>query len=759
MPKNIGYLIVFCLLIVGAAACSMISKPTSSMEDDNLPTAIVVQTEAPLETEQPLVVEPAIKPSQPPASLPVVEGIYTPAFANYPDVEVSIPQQNDSVYTLTLPLDVSKVVGFDLVDFTPQQEALLAKNGFVILSPQPGKYHEFFQVYEEQRAAFEQPVFATTDAALHVYHLIFDKLLRDLEQKHLIAHLKTLTSGMLSASQSQVQSLKGTNLEEAAVRNEAYFSVAAQLLGLPDPVPPEVKDLVAAEISLIQAQEGEKISPLWDRADLNPESKFTEDYSQYIPKGHYTSNDTLQSYFRTMTWYGHMVFRSGDIFEMQRALLIAQSLRTAKSSDGTPLIDTWQRIYDPVAFLLGEANTLSILEYGLVADQVFGTGQDAQVFANKEQVKRFVDTLGNQPAEKHPSLLTGIVADSGQVKNSLRFMPGRFTLDEAVFRQMVWRNVGSEAKPRGLPKVLDFFASQGSGEALNLLNQMGETQYDQYQGQMDLLRNQIGALGKDAWTRDAYGATLFALQPLIQQKDARYPIFMQAQAWAQKDLQTALASWTELKHEAAMNAGQVMADMGGASPGEPPHGYVEPNPEVYARLVALTEMTQQGMDARGLITETMRGNLEFLKGVLTFMKDTSIKELSGQELSEDDYWRIQNFGGEIEGLTLAAADCEASDTNSCLQIREQRTDLVLDAAVGINADGSPAVLTAGVGQPTEIYVVLPDQPWRLAVGAVFSYYEFTLSPDQGMTDEQWYNLLEQGKNPPQPAWTSNFIAP
>jgi hypothetical protein len=180
---------------------------------------------------------------------------------------------------------------------------------------------------------------------------------------------------------------------------------------------------------------------------------------------------------------------------------------------------------------------------------------------------------------------------------------------------------------------------------------------------------------------------------------------------------------------------------------------------VYARLVALTEMTQQGMDARGLITETMRGNLEFLKGVLTFMKDTSIKELSGQELSEDDYWRIQNFGGEIEGLTLAAADCETSDTNSCLQIREQRTDLVLDAAVGINADGSPAVLMAGVGQPTEIYVVLPDQPWRLAVGAVFSYYEFTLPPDQGMTDDQWYNLLEQGKNPPQPAWTGNFIAP
>jgi hypothetical protein len=77
----------------------------------------------------------------------------------------------------------------------------------------------------------------------------------------------------------------------------------------------------------------------------------------------------------------------------------------------------------------------------------------------------------------------------------------------------------------------------------------------------------------------------------------------------------------------------------------------------------------------------------------------------------------------------------------------------------LNPDGTLAALEEGVGQPTEIYVILPDQPYRVAVGAVFTYYEFTVSPDQRMTDEQWQAKVETGANPPAPDWTTLFIAP
>ena len=50
-----------------------------------------------------------------------------------------------------------------------------------------------------------------------------------------------------------------------------------------------------------------------------------------------------------------------------------------------------------------------------------------------------------------------------------RFMGQRFTLDAYVFGQVIWRNVGTVDKPRGLPKGLDFLAALGSDEAASLL--------------------------------------------------------------------------------------------------------------------------------------------------------------------------------------------------------------------------------------------------------------------------------------------------
>ncbi len=44
---------------------------------------------------------------------------------------------------------------------------------------------------------------------------------------------------MLAATTAQYQSLKGTPLEDPALRNVAYFAVADRLLGLSDPFPAE----------------------------------------------------------------------------------------------------------------------------------------------------------------------------------------------------------------------------------------------------------------------------------------------------------------------------------------------------------------------------------------------------------------------------------------------------------------------------------------------------------------------------------------
>jgi hypothetical protein len=223
-------------------------------------------------------------------------------------------------------------------------------------------------------------------------------------------------------------------------------------------------------------------------------------------------------------------------------------------------------------------------------------------------------------------------------------------------------------------------------------------------------------------------------------------------------LQTALGSWTELKHDTILYAKQVMAEMGGGGPEqEPPHSFVEPNPEAYARLLALASMTRDGLAQRGLLSSLTGNNLENLISELEFLQRISEAELNGQEISTEDYWHMYYWGGVLEQFTLAAADLEPGVDRPILE--DQKAALIADVATGLTPDGALAALEEAIGQPTTLYVVLPGQPIRLATGAVYSYYEFPVAVSNRMTDEQWQAMVEAGTNPPMPDWTNLFITP
>jgi len=682
-------------------------------------------------------------------------GIYPPPFATYNEIAARLPQ-TFSGGGYSLPLDLNQVQNVAAVELTDAQRTLLAQNGFVVAAPVPGQYREFYQIYEGGRY-MEMPMFITTDSVYHVYHLLFDKMLRDLETEHFIVDLKSLTSAMLTATYQQYQTLRGTALEEPARRNVAYFAVAAQLLGLPDPVPSEVTDLVSAELALINAASGESVSPIWDRPDLPPEQKLIEVYGQYTPRGHYTRSEDLKMYFKAMMWYGRLTFRLNDDFETRRALLLTQAVRSATTADGTPAVTLWENIYEPTVFIVGKADDLGYLEYGALSDQVFGTNPDLSKFADETLFAQFKQASESLPPPQVNSMWVWIWQDQEQVTKGFRFMGQRFTLDAYVFGQVIWRKVGTLDNPRGLPKALDFFAAMGSDEAYSILKGMGEDQYVNYDTQTTKVRTEVAALGIDSWTQNLYWSWLYSFQPLITPKGSAYPPFMQTQAWTRKDLQTALGSWTELKHDTILYAKQVMAEMGGG--GEdvaPPHGYVEPDPEAYARLLALTQMTYDGLQSRGLLSDLTRGNLENLISELKFLKDISERELAGDPITDDEYWHIQYWGGILEQFTLAAADTTG---NMDRDLSDQKAALVADVATGTYDLNTLVALEEGVGQPTPIYVVLPNSPWRVATGAVYSYYEFTVSSSNRMTDEAWQAQVEAGTNPPQPDWTQMFVAP
>jgi len=744
MHKSSLSLITLLMLIVAILACNAPATPTVQPPVTTAP--------------QPTTAPPTPLPVTPPPPPSDVRG---PGFAAYPEVPVSLPTTHEGY---DLPVDPAGLGNYDQFAFSEAQSDLLGQNGFVVAPSD--EWLEFFQLYENARYS-ETPVFVTTDSVYHVYHLIFDKMLRDLEREHFEPDVRALTKACLQSALELHTELQGAELEDEARSVVAYFAVADALIDPESSTPPEVADLVNAELALIEAHQGVGPSAIFsqncpescDPCDTNPPTEcldqpcMCEDYSQYVPRGHYTRSEQLERYFRTMMWYGRINMRLQRPSETRMALLITYILRNT-DVNGAPAADVWARVYEPTVFIVGKADDLGFHEYGALWDSVFGPGTLPSVIADEAKFNAFVEAARQLPPPQINSMWVYIWEDKEQVTQGFRFMGQRFVLDAYIFEELTWREVGTMSNPRMLPKGLDVMAALGSEEAYAILDEMGETEYANYPEQMEKVRGEIQALEMDSWTQNLYWTWLYSFHPLLEPKGDQYPAFMQTSAWTRKDLHTALGSWTELKHDTILYAKQVMAEMGGGPPPEPPHGWVEPNPEAYARLLALTRMTRDGLESRGLLTENTEANLARLDNLLAFLLDTAQRELAGEPLTREDYERIKFYGGELEAITLAAADQEGEGQPFFEE--DDQAALVADVAT----DPTGFVLEEAIGRIFEIYVVVPDGDGGLHVakGGVFSYYEFSWPMEDRLTDEAWRAMIEAGEAPDQPEWTGSFVS-
>ena len=654
--------------------------------------------------------------------------------------------------------DLSNVrVPFLLSDGLRQR---LAQNGFVVA---PGTEKEFFTVYEKARYD-NQPVFVTSDSLLHVYHLLFDKVLRTAEVEHFIPLLRDLNAAMLAQTDAQYQALKGGQWEEPAKRTVAFVGVGSKLLDPDVQVPAYAQELVDAELALIEAADGILLSPLF------PGLENGEDYTQYIPRGHYTRSEELKQYFKSMMWYGRMTFRlkakdpEVGKAETRSALLLVQALQDA-SVGGRPAMEAWQDLYAPTAFMVGRSDDLTAGQYIDVMASVYGSNPSVEQVADEGKLQDFIDLAFELPAPKIFGLVIMDTDDVEATTKGLRFMGQRFVPDAYVFRELIYRNVGTRDHARMLPKGLDLFAAMGSAQAYQLLDEMGDTGFERYPEQMQKMQSWMASLGVSDWTETLYNTWLYTFFPLIEVPGDGYPEFMRSQAWLDKELNTVLGSWAELKHDTILYAKQVYAELGGGPPPpepEPPKGYVEPVPEFYARLAALTAMTSDGLGSRGLLNEIDATSLDTLETLASSLQTMAEKELRSEPLTEEEYATIRFYGGQLEELTMAAADSDMEDPYARRFMEEEpQAAVIADVATDPNPPGT--ALEEAVGRVNPIYVVVPivaadgTTYLQVAKGGVFSYYEFPWPIADRLTDEKWRGMLDQGQAPPVPEWTSSFL--
>jgi len=747
-------LISLVLAACGPATPTSTPPPTETTGLVSKPTDTVTPSETP--TTPPEAATPAELPTTEPEAGPVV------VFARLeePPVQISPVARHEPIAP-----DLSNVrVPFVLSE---AQRARLARDGFVVSA---GAEREFFTVYEQARYA-NAPVFVTSDSLLHTYHLLFDKVLRTAEARYFIPLLRDLNASLLLRAEDEYKVLQGAAAEEysawedAARRTVAFVGVASKLLDPGVQVPDYAAGLVEAELALIEGAAGIQPSPLF------PGLAFGEDYTQYIPRGHYTRSEELERYFKSMMWYGRMTFRlKTDDPEIGRAetrmaLLLVHALRTADIAY-RPALEAWGDLYNPTAFFVGRSDDLTVLQYGGVMDRIYGPGVTVADLADDALLDAFIEQAKELPP---PRILGMVIMDTDDVEEQtkgLRFMGQRFVPDAYIFRQLIYRNVGTRELRRGLPKGLDILAAMGSGRAYQLLDEMGETAYKNYPEQMAKVRAWVSGLSVEEWTETLYNSWLYSFQPLLEVPGEGYPAFMQSPAWLDKQLNTTLGSWTELKHDTILYAKQAYAEYGnGAAAPEPlpPRGYVEPVPVFFARLAALTEMTREGLSSRGLLDPQDDQSLRRLEELARAFQTMAEKELRAEPLTEEEFSMIRLYGVDLEHLLMASAttpDGEAPGGRGFFTEEDLQAAVIADVATD---PGPPAtVLEEGVGRVDEIHVVVPlieeDGTITLQVtkGGVFSYYEFPWPAEDRLTDEAWRQLLDQGQAPARPEWTSSF---
>ena len=661
-------------------------------------------------------------------------------FATYKPNEVKV-QPAVVAYSTAL----SGLANPELVQrLSAEQQAALEANGFVVVPEGPQQIYQLYKSAQEQGV----PIFVTTDAMLHTFHVLYDYSLRYAEKAHFLTDIQALNQVLLDEAQFQYSQATGKT-KEAAKRNWAYFTVAARLLDPNAPIADEVKDLVEGELALIEAHQGFAPSPIFG---------YKEDYSQYVPRGHYTRNEDFERYFRAMMWYGRMAFRlkpgkSPEAIEMGRmetrqAILIAITLLNRKVN-GEEAMAVWDRVYRPTAFFVGESDDYNVYDYVQLCAAVYGIQLDLTTLEeNVKKLDTFIDRAMTLRPPKIVSTLVYAGEDPTVVTRGFRFMGQRFIPDSYMFQELVFSKVDG----RMFPKGLDVPAVLGSERAYDiLLDVYDEGSHANYTEQMEKLRQEFASLPDEQWTENLYWSWLHSLRPLLDVKGDGYPVFMQNQAWVDKDLSTFLGSWTELRHDTILYAKQSYTVKAIAPlPPEETRGYVEPQPEVYGRLAALARQMRDGLDKRGLLNDELRGKIKDLEDLLLTLKTISEKELTNQPLSEDEYSTIRFIGARLEGITTFSAEL----TGELASEADERMAIVADVHTDPN---SGQVLEEAVGDAFTIYAIVPiEGQATLTQGGVFSYYEFLQPMSERLTDETWQAMSPK---PDLPVWTGSFIRP
>jgi hypothetical protein len=305
-----------------------------------------------------------------------------------------------------------------------------------------------------------------------------------------------------------------------------------------------------------------------------------------------------------------------------------------------------------------------------------------------------------------------------------------------------------------MPDPLDVgFAALRNDHAGILL--LPEIQKYGYASDLASMRIVVDAHPQSFWDASLYHQWVGAIRALSERNTPGLPIVANTEHWGRRILNAQLASWAELRHDTILYAKQSYT----GSPGcEYPDAYVEPYPELFARIASYA--------SRGAalpISATSRAYFEELRSVASVLETMAKDQRTGAQHSAEHVAFInqlvfQQGCGSIDSFNGWYAKL-FFDPAGALRPKPTITDVHTQPA---DEGGATVgnVLHVGTGNARAMVVTVDtcNGP-RAYVGLASSYYQTITTNYERLTDEAWQVMLfgTNGGKPPPPSWMNPIL--
>ncbi|KXX66908.1 hypothetical protein AVL50_29830 [Flammeovirga sp. SJP92] len=563
-----------------------------------------------------------------------------------------------------------------------------------------------FYIYDNN--AYQHiPHYITTDLYLFIMHRYFSRFLEKFEENYLSKELHNILKG----TSNQLSSFSNDYSKEVEWA-QTYCNLALYAF---NDSSISIQEAFQQEAQNITKESGK---PFFIKNDF-------VSYNDLKPRSHYTKSEKLKGYFKAFKWVSLNGVDIDNQDELRGFITLAFAIKNNPN-----LYQRYKKYKADIEKLAGAEDNLSIsdlLEWIDVKslEEVLAETKVAEIQAKlKSSTKEKIKGVFFTPSEE-------------QGKKRLFFFSSTYSISGEVFSKLV-------SDKREFPKSLDVpavFGNQTAGKIL--LEEYKENEkWPDYQSNLQNLQEQFKSFSE--WDHNyGFKGVETALSAYGEQE--RYPNFMKTDAYNRKELSTALASWTHVKHDLVLYQERPWAAEGGQGGGpEPPshYSYVEPNMVFWEKALELVDWLEKLSENKETSYDAELGKIKSLGYLL---KKVAEKQLNGESISEEDYNDLHHVGATIEYILLGLLETDH------LTEREKSMALITDIF-----SSNFTFLNVAVGHADDIYVVVPIKgEYYIARGATFSFYEFTKG--QLTNDDEWKATVKENKVPNRPKWIEHLI--